>query len=61
LDFVPLYEMEFWLAIPHDLILQPAVEKFLDFLKSGDLKDDLALLPGYSFEALGKIVKEVKE
>ncbi|QDQ42641.1 XRE family transcriptional regulator of molybdate metabolism [Methylacidiphilum kamchatkense Kam1] len=60
LDFVPLYEMEFWLAIPHDLILQPAVEKFLDFLKSGDLKNDLALLPGYSFEALGEIVKEVQ-
>ncbi|TFE70818.1 substrate-binding domain-containing protein [Methylacidiphilum caldifontis] len=61
LDFIPLYQMEFCLVIPKDLILQPAVEKFVDFLQSGDFKEELTLLAGYNFDSLGKIVKEVNE
>ncbi|ACD83458.1 substrate-binding domain-containing protein [Candidatus Methylacidiphilum infernorum] len=59
LDFIPLYLMEFCLVVPKDLTLYPPVEKFLDFLQSGDFKEELTMLPGYNFDSLGKIIKEI--
>jgi molybdate-binding protein len=59
LDFVPLVEVRFDVAIPADHLDHPAVGLFLEALHSRSLRDELRLLPGYDVSEMGTERAEV--
>lgn len=60
LDFVPLVEVRFDLAVPEEHSSHPVVRAMLDVLQSARLRTDLAALPGYSTSGTGNVVAHVK-
>ncbi|MBI3892072.1 MAG: helix-turn-helix domain-containing protein [Candidatus Wallbacteria bacterium] len=56
LDFVPLVEICFDLAIPADLVEHRAVAAMLELLHSRRLRADLAALPGYDVSRIGTVI-----
>jgi molybdate-binding protein len=59
LDFVPLVEVRFDVAIPADHLGHPAVALFLEALQERALREELRALPGYDVEELGTVRAEV--
>jgi putative molybdopterin biosynthesis protein len=59
LDFVPLVEVRFDVAIPADHLDHPAVARFLEALQTRALREDLRALPGYDVDELGSVRAEV--
>jgi putative molybdopterin biosynthesis protein len=59
LDFVPLVEVRFDVAIPADHLGHPAVTLFLEALQTRALREELRALPGYDVEELGTVRAEV--
>ncbi|WDP91175.1 MAG: helix-turn-helix domain-containing protein [Desulfobacter sp.] len=56
LDFIPLAEVRCDLVVPADLMADPRVQTILDVVQSRDLRDELALLPGYSQSKTGNTI-----
>jgi putative molybdopterin biosynthesis protein len=59
LDFVPLVEVRFDVAIPADHLGHPAVARFLEALQTRALREELRALPGYDVDDLGAVRAEV--
>jgi molybdate-binding protein/DNA-binding XRE family transcriptional regulator len=59
LDFVPLAEARFDVAVPADHLDHPAVALFLEALQTRALREELRLLPGYDVDELGTVRAEV--
>jgi molybdate-binding protein/DNA-binding XRE family transcriptional regulator len=59
LDFVPLAEARFDVAVPGDHLDHPAVALFLEALQTRALREELRLLPGYDVDDLGTVRAEV--
>jgi molybdate-binding protein/DNA-binding XRE family transcriptional regulator len=59
LDFVPLAEARFDVAVPADHLAHPAVTLFLESLQTRALRDELRLLPGYDVDQMGTIRAEI--
>jgi putative molybdopterin biosynthesis protein len=59
LDFVPLAEASFDVAVPADHLDHPAVALFLEALQTRALREELRLLPGYDVDDLGTVRAEV--
>jgi molybdate-binding protein/DNA-binding XRE family transcriptional regulator len=59
LDFVPLVEVRFDVAIPADHLSHPAVALFLEALQTRALREELRALPGYDVDELGAVRAEV--
>ena len=59
LDFVPLVEVRFDVAIPADHLGHPAVALFLEALQTRALREELRALPGYDVDELGAVRAEV--
>ncbi len=59
LDFVPLVEVRFDVAIPADHLDHPAVARFLEALQTRALREELRALPGYDVDELGAVRAEV--
>jgi len=60
LDFVPLAEEPYELAIPLDLLDDPAVTRFLTALRHKDLRGQLDRLDGYRPERTGEEIARVE-
>ncbi len=59
LDFVPLGSVRFDLAVPGDLLDQPAVARMLELLADRRVRDEIASLPGYDTSCTGDTIAEV--
>ncbi len=59
LDFVPLQIVRCDLVIPCDLLGHPTMKIILDVLQTGNLRDELALLPGYESSCTGTVLSEI--
>jgi molybdate-binding protein/DNA-binding PadR family transcriptional regulator len=60
LDFLPLGEERFDLAIPRRLLEKPMVQSFLDLLHQRDLRREAGTLPGYDISRMGEIVTALR-
>lgn len=58
LDFVPLATVRCDLVIPADLLEHPILKIVLEVLHSTPFRKEMASLPGYGAEALGKVIAE---
>lgn len=59
LDFVPLAEARFDVAVPADHLDHPMVALFLEALQTRALREELRLLPGYDVDEMGTVRAEV--
>jgi molybdate-binding protein len=59
LDFVPLVDVRFDVAIPADHLRHPAVALFLEALQTRALREELRVLPGYDVGEMGAVRAEV--
>jgi putative molybdopterin biosynthesis protein len=59
LDFIPLAEARFDVAVPADHLEHPAVTLFLEVLQTRALREELRLLPGYNVDEMGTVRTEV--
>jgi putative molybdopterin biosynthesis protein len=60
LDFIPLYQERYDLAIPGEYYTGPLLAPLLDLLKESDFQKAVAALPGYDVSLMGEIVKELR-
>jgi putative molybdopterin biosynthesis protein len=60
LDFLPLGEERFDLAIPRRLLETPLVRTFLDLLQQPDMRRAASTLPGYDISRMGEIVTALR-
>jgi putative molybdopterin biosynthesis protein len=58
LDFIPLYDEQYDLAIPSEYYDDELLQPLLDTLQSKELHDAILSLPGYSIENIGKVWKK---
>jgi len=58
LDFIPLYDEQYDLAIPSEYYSDELLQPLLDTLQSKELHDAILRLPGYSIENIGKVRKK---
>jgi molybdate-binding protein len=58
LDFVSLATVRCDLVIPSDLLEHPTLNIVLEVLDSAPFRNEMASLPGYGTEALGKVIAE---
>jgi molybdate-binding protein len=58
LDFVPLADARFDIAVPADHLDHPAVALFLEVLQTRALREELRLLPGYDVDEMGTVRAE---
>ncbi len=58
LDFIPLYDEQYDLAIPSEYYQDELLQPLMDTLQSKDLHDAILSLPGYSIENIGNLWKE---
>lgn len=56
LDFIPIDQVSFDLAIPFDFMGHPSIAQMLDLLQGRAFRDELKSLPGYETGETGKIV-----
>jgi putative molybdopterin biosynthesis protein len=59
LDFIPLYQERYDLAIPAEYYISPLLDPLLDLLKESVFQKAVAALPGYDVSLMGDIVKEL--
>lgn len=57
LDFIPVGNEEYDFAIPEPYLCMPEIQGFLALLTSGEFKEKLESLGGYTTEHIGEIVK----
>jgi molybdate-binding protein/DNA-binding XRE family transcriptional regulator len=59
MDFVPLAEARFDVAVPADHLAHPAVALFLEALQTRALRQELRLLPGYDVDEMGTVRAQI--
>jgi molybdate-binding protein/DNA-binding XRE family transcriptional regulator len=59
MDFVPLAEARFDVAVPADHLAHPAVALFLEALQTRALREELRLLPGYDVDEMGTVRAQI--
>jgi molybdate-binding protein/DNA-binding XRE family transcriptional regulator len=57
LDFIPLETVRCDLVIPDDLVDHPTIRIMLDVLQSRALREEIALLPGYTATPTGSVIE----
>jgi putative molybdopterin biosynthesis protein len=55
LDFVPLYEEQYFLACRKELLAAPKMQSLIGALKKSALRSAIAKIPGYGVASLGEI------
>lgn len=55
LDFIPLWNEEYDFLVSESAVEQENVKRFLEILKSGELKQRLEKMGGYTFNGIGRI------
>jgi len=56
LDFIPLFQERFDLAIPLEQIQNPGINSLLDYLSSGDFRQSVARMDGYNTMHSGEFI-----
>jgi putative molybdopterin biosynthesis protein len=57
LDFIPLFEEEYFLACQKSLLGTPRLQQLLAMLAKPALKSTLARMPGYGLDAIGEVIE----
>ncbi|MBM4425026.1 MAG: molybdopterin biosynthesis protein, partial [Chloroflexi bacterium] len=59
LDFIPLFQERYDLAIPNEHLAAPILKPLLDVLRDGAFRRAVSQLPGYDVSAMGTVSAEV--
>jgi putative molybdopterin biosynthesis protein len=56
LDFIPIGDEEYDIAIPYQYLEFDMVKELLEILNSREFKDELDRLGGYDYKDIGKVI-----
>ena len=59
LEFIPLFKERYDLIIPQEYYVSPLLRPLLDLLHDARFREQVAALPGYDVESMGKIAAEM--
>ncbi len=59
LDFVPLFQEEYDLAIPNDFLTLPLLQPLLDLMNDAGFQDEVRNQPGYDPTRMGTLIAEL--